>query len=255
MSSSGGRRLPWASSSAPSVKGTGTQKTQSPYEIGSSQNPIPLTTPSPTGSDAEQTPTSIASPSSKRKKPIGKAPIAVPPPPVGLHPTGLQASDFASPHFGLGGIENDNATALEIVDLTQSDEGQGMPFMGSTLVRVVGVRHYDGNAALGDQVLLERDHRNPYDKNAIQVSSSAQRQIGHIPRQMAAKLAPLIDNRQIHLEGVVTGKKGIYELPIRLDVYATCEDEASKARITEELRSGGMPFTIESTLQRGSIQR
>ena len=171
--SSGGRRVPWRSSSAPSAKQAGAQKRKanegvsgvrgplSSHAIGSSQNPISLTTPSPTNSDAEQTPASIASSSSKRRRLTSKAQIAVPPPPIGLHATGLCASDFASPYFDLDDLENDNAAALEIVDLTQSDESQDMPFMGSTLVKVVGVRHYDGYATPGEQVLLKRERHNP----------------------------------------------------------------------------------------------
>ena len=80
---------------------------------------------------------------------------------MGLYATGLLASDFAPPHFDLDDLENDNAAALEIVDLTQSDEGQDMPFMGSTLVKVVGVRYYDGYATPGEQVLLKRERHNP----------------------------------------------------------------------------------------------
>lgn len=175
MSSSGGRRLPWPSQSGPSAKEVGSRKrrasggasgakgplsSQSPHAIGSSQNPISLTTPSPPGSDVGQAQASIASSSSKRRRLTGKAPIAAQPPPVGLYAIGLRASDFAPAHYDLDDLENDNAAALEIVDLTQSDEGQDMPFMGSTPVRVVGVRYYDGFATPGEQVLLKRERHN-----------------------------------------------------------------------------------------------
>lgn len=183
--SSGGRKLPWLSSSSPTARGAGAQKrrasgdvygakgplsSQSSHAIGSSQNPIPLTTPSPTGSDAGQMPVSASS-SSKRRRLIGKTPVDVPPPSVGLHVTGLRPSHLPPLHFDLDDLENDNAAALEIVDLTQSDEGQDMPFMGSSSVRVVGVRYYDGFATPGEQVLLKREPHNPVRSLLIQMIS------------------------------------------------------------------------------------
>lgn len=53
----------------------------------------------------------------------------------------------------------------------------------------MGVRFYRGHATLGEYVVLKRQPNNPYDTNAIQVDNVVGQQIGHLPRQVAAKLA------------------------------------------------------------------
>lgn len=53
----------------------------------------------------------------------------------------------------------------------------------------MGVRFYAGYATLGEHVVVKRQPNNPYDSNAIQIDNVVGQQIGHIPRQIAAKLA------------------------------------------------------------------
>jgi SWI/SNF-related matrix-associated actin-dependent regulator of chromatin subfamily A3 len=55
--------------------------------------------------------------------------------------------------------------------------------------KIVGVRYYRGHATLGEHVALKRQPDNQYDANAIRVDNVMGQQIGHIPRNMAAKLA------------------------------------------------------------------
>jgi hypothetical protein len=40
-------------------------------------------------------------------------------------------------------------------------------------------------------------------RNAVQVNNIGQTQVGHVPRQVASKLAPLLDRRLINVEGVI----------------------------------------------------
>lgn len=51
------------------------------------------------------------------------------------------------------------------------------------------MRHYRGRANPDERVIINRDANNQYDSNAIKVNNVMGAQIGHIPRQMAAKLA------------------------------------------------------------------
>ena len=51
------------------------------------------------------------------------------------------------------------------------------------------MRHYRGRANPDERVIINRDANNQYDSNAIKVDNVMGAQIGHIPRQMAAKLA------------------------------------------------------------------
>ena len=53
----------------------------------------------------------------------------------------------------------------------------------------MGVRYYRGNATVGEHVILNREPQNQYDRNAIRVDNVMGRQIGHVPRTVAVKLA------------------------------------------------------------------
>jgi hypothetical protein len=51
--------------------------------------------------------------------------------------------------------------------------------------------------------VLISSKQNQYDRNAIQVKNIASAQVGHIPKKVAAKLAPLLDQRLVSVEGVM----------------------------------------------------
>jgi len=81
----------------------------------------------------------------------------------------------------------------DIIDLSQDpDEGSGWVCLGAIDGRIVGIRYYDGYATPGEQVMIRREPGNPYDFNAIRIDNVHGTQIGHIPRQIAAKLAPFM---------------------------------------------------------------
>lgn len=60
---------------------------------------------------------------------------------------------------------------------------------GDLHTKIVGVRYYRGQATIGEHVVLKREPHNQYDRNAIRVDNVMGAQVGHIPRNMAAKLA------------------------------------------------------------------
>jgi len=80
----------------------------------------------------------------------------------------------------------------EVLDLSHVDEGFGWTCLGAIDGRIVGVRYYNGYATLGEQVMIRRELGNPHDSNAIQVNNVQGTQIGHLPRNLAAKLAPYL---------------------------------------------------------------
>jgi SWI/SNF-related matrix-associated actin-dependent regulator of chromatin subfamily A3 len=55
----------------------------------------------------------------------------------------------------------------------------------------------------GEEVKLVREPDNQYDKNAIRVLNIGGIQIGHVPRNVVSKLAPLLDRHLVNVEGVV----------------------------------------------------
>ncbi len=85
--------------------------------------------------------------------------------------------------------------------------------MGAVDGKIVGLRYYSGFATVGEVVvsffadglmneflnkaadgvffqMIQREPSNPYDANAIRVNNVHGNQIGHIPKNLAAKLAP-----------------------------------------------------------------
>ncbi|KAJ8696722.1 hypothetical protein PTI98_006569 [Pleurotus ostreatus] len=91
---------------------------------------------------------------------------------------------------------------------------------------VVGIQYYTGLVGSGEEAVLRREPENKYDRNAIQVKNMAGQQVGHLPRQVAAKLAPLMDRalvtpEVIIREGNLQGKA--WNLPVTLKIYAAAD--------------------------------
>ncbi|KAI6046015.1 SNF2 family N-terminal domain-containing protein [Pisolithus marmoratus] len=106
--------------------------------------------------------------------------------------------------------------------------------------RVVGVQYYKGLVGAGEQVTLQREPRNPYDKNAIKVVNIGGMQVGHIPRDIAAQAAALLDRGLVSLEGIMlsgnlTGFS--YSLALELRIYGASE----KRDILEPLLAWATP--------------
>lgn len=52
-----------------------------------------------------------------------------------------------------------------------------------------------------EMVALEREPHNKYDRNAIKVVNVVRQQVGHIKRELASALAPIMDSGWVRLEG------------------------------------------------------
>lgn len=111
----------------------------------------------------------------------------------------------------------------ELIDLTQDDDGAAFDLYGTHDAKIVGVRYYNGLVTPHELVMLQREAHNQYDSNAIRVNNVMGQQIGHLPRNLVAKLAPYIDRNDLVIEGVLTGEKGFYDCPIRLYLYGSSE--------------------------------
>ncbi|KAH8108075.1 SNF2 family N-terminal domain-containing protein [Cristinia sonorae] len=94
---------------------------------------------------------------------------------------------------------------------------------------VVGVQYYKGLVGMGEEVRLIREPRNQYDRNAIKVENIGRQQVGHIPRQVASKLAPLMDRNEVNVEGVMLEGNlsgGKYTLALTLKIYGPADKRA-----------------------------
>ncbi|TFK44820.1 SNF2 family N-terminal domain-containing protein [Crucibulum laeve] len=95
---------------------------------------------------------------------------------------------------------------------------------------VVGIQYYEGLVGPGEEVLLVREPHNKYDRNAIQVKNIGHTQVGHLPRQVASKLAPLLDRHAVTVEGIIndgnlSGSRS-YTLSITLKIYGSSDQRA-----------------------------
>ncbi|KAG0653087.1 Sucrose nonfermenting 2 3 [Hyphodiscus hymeniophilus] len=130
----------------------------------------------------------------------------------------------------------------DIIDLSQdADEGFGWLCVGAIDGKIVGIRYYDGYATVGEQVMVKREPGNPYDSNAIRINNVHGTQIGHLPRNLAAKLSPYMDSRTIVIEGTLAGEKGSWDCPILLKVFGPAEPVA-RAQLEERMKADRLPL-------------
>ncbi|KAE8383217.1 SNF2 family N-terminal domain-containing protein [Aspergillus bertholletiae] len=161
----------------------------------------------------------------------------------------LGENSFANPMSPLlqvaAGDEEDDAQAADVVPGSQAVDdlaaGNSMLY-GAIDTKIVGVRFYRGHATLGEHVILRRQPENQYDPNAIRVENVMGAQIGHIPRNMAAKLAPYMDARSLIVDGVLTGNLGTYECPIALSLFGT-SDPARSQELRAKMQRDRLPLT------------
>ncbi|OZJ06774.1 hypothetical protein BZG36_00421 [Bifiguratus adelaidae] len=97
---------------------------------------------------------------------------------------------------------------------------------------IVGVQYYHGMVLNHEKVLLRREPSNPYDSNAIRVDNMRGEQVGHIPRTVAAWLAPELDTGSIVIDGETAGNPGTYQVPLYISIGAPVSDaESTLARM------------------------
>ncbi|RMJ28381.1 SNF2 family helicase [Aspergillus sp. HF37] len=135
------------------------------------------------------------------------------------------------------GGDEDDAQAADLVQGSQDIDDSSLndvTLYDKVHTKIVGVRFYTGHATLGEHAIVNRQPDNPYDANAIQVRNVMGAQIGHLPRQVAAKLAKYMDAKSLVIEGVLTGVKGAYDCPIALKLFGTT-DPAKKLQLRRQL--------------------
>lgn len=104
------------------------------------------------------------------------------------------------------------------------DEEDFTPFiLGKFRGAIVGIRYYKGEAHPGEYVTLEREPYNPYDNNAIRVDNLRHEKVGHIKRQQAAILAPIMDAHgdKLQLDATIPYRGDQYTLPIEIELSSS----------------------------------
>jgi SWI/SNF-related matrix-associated actin-dependent regulator of chromatin subfamily A3 len=109
----------------------------------------------------------------------------------GTHSGSSQPQPSQSLSLWGAGAGDEASEHNDVIDLSQdADEGFGWTCLGATKDKIVGIRYYNGYATPGEKVMIRREPQNQYDRNAIRVNNVQGTQIGHLPRNLAAKLAP-----------------------------------------------------------------
>ncbi|KIX09936.1 uncharacterized protein Z518_01017 [Rhinocladiella mackenziei CBS 650.93] len=143
----------------------------------------------------------------------------------------------------LGSSQEEEADIAREIDLTEDfddDVYENYRLYGILHTKIVGCRFYDGQATVGEYVRVRREPGNPYDSNAIRIDNVVRDQIGHIGRNVAAKLAPLMDSGSLLVEGALTGSKSYYECPIGLKLFGT-SDLVAGAALCSQMQEMNLP--------------
>ena len=153
-------------------------------------------------------------------------------------------------------LDDDVRGEVEITQDFDDDAYVGYELYGVLDAKVVGIRYYNGRIGVGEYVKVKREPGNPFDRNAIRIDNVMNDQIGHIPRNLAAKLAGLMDSRQLLVEGVVTGSKGAFDIPIALKLFGTSEPVASVG-LKAEMQRLRLPVTdlVHAERERGKREK
>lgn len=81
------------------------------------------------------------------------------------------------------------------------------PLMGASF-RPTEIKDAIRGLEVGDELRLERDHENEYDENAIQLVTDDGVFLGFVRKELAAELAPILDDDGTEFYARVIGQAG-----------------------------------------------
>jgi len=105
--------------------------------------------------------------------------------------------------------------------------------VGTLSAQIVGRSFYKGNIA-SIPLMLERQADNRYDSNAIALKSHCGGILGHLPRDVASKIAPLMDQKSLEFD-VIPGEDAISLPPGKAQGQIIVEIKAKKCLLLTEL--------------------
>ncbi|KAJ5398775.1 hypothetical protein N7465_009264 [Penicillium sp. CMV-2018d] len=150
------------------------------------------------------------------------------------------------------GADEEDEEALDVIQGSQEVDETSLTtsiLYGIVSTKIVGVRFYRGRANPGERVIINRDANNQYDRNAIKVNNVMGAQVGHIPRQMAAKLASYMDARDLIIEGTLTGAIGDFWCPVDLKLFGT-SDPTRRSNLKQRMQNDKLPIRQLNALER-----
>ncbi|MBF0280796.1 MAG: HIRAN domain-containing protein [SAR324 cluster bacterium] len=100
------------------------------------------------------------------------------------------------------------------------NDGQ-LHFLGIIYSKIVGIQYYEAEVDEDETIHFERNPKNEFDFNAIEVHNSQFEAVGHVPKNYSVFLAPLIDQRKVFLKGKVEDEGNDWDVPIEIQVHLT----------------------------------
>ena len=154
-------------------------------------------------------------------------------------------------------LAEDEDDVNEIIPSTHqaATDTEQLHLYGDLPTKIVGVQYYRGYASAGEQILMRREPGNPYDRNAIRIDNVAGTQIGHIPRRVAAKLAPFMDNSFLHVEGELSGEIGSFECPLAVRMYGPDPQSEEGILLAAEMKQEKLPLNVLKAAEQAEKQR
>ncbi|KAJ5775237.1 uncharacterized protein N7511_000248 [Penicillium nucicola] len=141
------------------------------------------------------------------------------------------------------GDEDEDEQAANAVEGAQGGDDSSLAstvLYGILAGKIVGVRFYGGRANPNERVIVKREPTNKYDRNAIRVDNVMGAQIGHIPRAMAAKLAPYMDAHDLVVEGELTGPIGGFTCPVAVKLFGS-SDPVQRSTLKKRMQDDKLP--------------
>ncbi|KAL9237912.1 hypothetical protein vseg_012405 [Gypsophila vaccaria] len=148
---------------------------------------------------------------------------------------------------------DDNHSEIEI---STPSTPVGPYLLGFIIANIVGVEHYSGRIIGRESVGLVREPLNTYDGNAIKVLNTRGNQVGHIERNVAKVIAPLLDSDVIIVAGIVPKAEGSdasrLRIPCQIHVFSSLEsfDEVKTAVV----RGGLDLFNSDERLNKKDVE-
>ena len=107
----------------------------------------------------------------------------------------------------------------------EEDESPELEFVGAFKSKIVGIQHYKGIVSKRESLKFVRTPQNKFDKNAIEVHNSNGDMVGHVPREVAAVLAPIWDkltNAHIEITARTTTRvDNVYSIPMEVELWSS----------------------------------
>jgi SWI/SNF-related matrix-associated actin-dependent regulator of chromatin subfamily A3 len=168
------------------------------------------------------------------KRPVAAAPSAAAAAPSAAAVTAPSAAAAAAASPAIAVPAEDNVDLDEV-------------YYGRVDTKIVGIRYYAGIVSDRENTRLQRQPTNPYDRNAIQVLNIAGTQVGHIPKEVAATLAPQMDRLKddLRCEGFIPrGSGNVYSIPVQLSLYGPAASRQQMAVMLNNLRRYGVSTMV-----------